>query len=209
MVRWTEPKELEMKMELINLAWHAGALIFGVWGLWIGLGAAREKALLHDAVLPLLLDANDGTKGTDSLSKSRFVRAVRYLVLRQVPTSFKGRVDVDLAGVGGVKGMTPGWEVRQLRVLFKVFKAAGRLEAAASGPSDVLENRSGTASREGILVGGAIVDVQAGAHEIVERLRRQGSVCLRLQCRSVLHEAASASTSAVSDVYWELADPSQ
>jgi hypothetical protein len=195
-----------MKMELINLAWHVGAVIFGVWGLWIGLGAAREKALLHDAVLPLLLD---GADGTDSLSKSRFVRAVRYLLLRQVPTSFKGRVDVDLVGVGGVKGMTPGWEVRQLRVLFQIFKAAKRLEAAVSGPSDDPVNQSGRASREGVLVGGSIVDVQAAAQAIVERLRRQSSVCLRLQCRPGLHEAAAASTSAVSDVYWELADSSQ
>lgn len=190
-------------MELINLAWHVGAVVFGVWGLWIGLQAARDKALLQDAVLPLLLD---GTDGADFLSKSRFVRAVRYFEMREVPFSLKGRLKFELENIGGVKGMTPGWEVRQLRVLFQIFKAAKSLELAVSGQRQDSPARSDGESREGIVIRGSIVDAQAAALAIAARLQVQSSVCLRLQCRSALQEAAAASTCAISEVYWELTE---
>ena len=196
-------------MELINLAWHVGAVIFGVWGLWIGLEAARDRALLHDAVLPLLLEGS-----TDSLSKSRFVRAVRYFVVREVPISLKGKVNVDLSRVGGVKGMTPGWEVRQLRVLFQIcqifqiIKAAKGTEVAVNGQSQDPAKRSGGQSREGIVISGSTVDVHTAALAIVARLQQQSSVYLRLQYRPGLQDAAVGGASGVSEVYWELTDPS-
>ena len=190
-------------MELINLAWHVGAVVFGLWGLWIGLQAARDKALLHDAVLPLLLD------GTDSLSKSRFVRAVRYFEMREIPLSLKGKVKVDLGSIGGVKGMTPGWEVRQLRVLFQIFKAAKGLEVAVNGQGQDSAKPSGGESREGIMISGATVDAQAAAVAIAARLRQQNSVCLRLLHRPGPQEGSVGGASAVSEVYWELADSSQ
>ncbi len=194
-------------MELINLAWHVGAVVFGVWGLWIGLQAARDKALLHEAVLPLLLDGR-----TDSLSKSRFVRAVRYFEMREVPHLLKGKVKVDVGSIGGVKGMTPGWEVRQLRILFQIFqifKAAKGLELVVNGQSQDSAKPSGGESREGIMISGSTVDAQTAALAIAARLRQQSSVCLRLLHRPGPLEGGVGGASAVSEVYWELADSSQ
>ena len=191
-------------MELINLAWHVGAVVFGVWGMWIGLQSARDKALLREAVLPLLLD------GADTLSKSRFVRAVRYFEMREIPLSLKGKVKVDLGSIGGVKRMTPGWEVRQLRILFQIFqifKAAKGLDLAVIGQSQDSEKRSGGESREGIMICGSTVDAKVAAVAIAARLRQQSSVCLRLLYRPGPLEGGVGGASAVSEVYWELADP--
>lgn len=188
-------------MELMNLAWHVAALVFGVWGLWLGLESARERALLHDVVLPLLLN------GADSRSRSRFVRSIRYLVSCEMPSPFRGKVIVDLRNIGGVDGMTLGWEAHQFRQLFLLFKACRELESP-NGLKEVGASRVVTPEQEDsnfLSSPGVRVGFEEAARILVARLRARSSICLRLRAQPAVQGASTGSASR-SGVYWELTE---
>ena len=72
-------------MDLINLSWHLGAFLFGIWGLWLLVDSKRNVAEVTQSLLPILLDAGVSREMNPvKVPKSMFVRAVCYLLVHEL-----------------------------------------------------------------------------------------------------------------------------